>query len=164
MPDKRVPNSQFELPKECHSKISGIFEYWSSIPRASGLPARRQVDPIDISPKLLPNIMLIEPDGVPPRFRFRLLGTGITRFAGRDNTGKWMHQLYDDFEGNLSHQALCRVVRDGVPDYRSGRPVNVKLGDWVYVERIYLPLAENGRTVDMILGLTVFQNTQGQIF
>lgn len=153
-----------DLPADRHPKIDGIVDYWRSIHPAVGLPGRRSLDPLGIPGDLLPNIMLIDVSRGPLRFHFRLLGTSITRFAGRDMSGYWMHEIYPNFEGGAAHTALVRVVEERVPDYRRGRPLNIETPEGVLVERIYLPLADDGSTVDMILSLGVFRDPEGRVW
>lgn len=47
---------------------------------------------------------------------------------------------------------VCRGARTSI---RRGRPQLPHLPDYKWLERIVLPLARDGRTVDMTIGLTV---------
>ena len=151
-----------ELPADCHTKIVRVFDYWRSIHPAVGLPGRRGLDPLQVPEGLLPNMSLIDVTGDPRRFRYRLIGTSITRFAGRDVSGRWLEDVYTGFAGGGVHTALCRVVDDRTGDYRRGPPVHLGMAELAEVERIFLPLADDGASVDMIMALAVFHDTQGR--
>ncbi len=80
------------LPDE---RLRGLAEYWLSKRGAHGaVPPRSAMDPLDF-PQLLPNIMLIErvlQDGA-DRYRFRLAGTAIRHFTGRELTGCFLDEV-----------------------------------------------------------------------
>ena len=68
------------------SILSELYLYWDTKRAGREMPARTDVDPIDI-PLLLPYITLVEreTDGA---FRYRLMGTAVSRQLGRDLTGQ----------------------------------------------------------------------------
>ena len=113
------------------------------------------MDPIDI-PNLLRNMWMVDAVGIPVRFRFRLVGTAITSFTGRDNTGKWVDEVYDDFANTGACRRMNLCLTTGVPLCQRGNVIsNPEYGD-LEAERIYLPLASNGSTVDIIVIMTVY--------
>jgi len=160
----------FSLPKEAAPKIKALFDYWRSIhPAGAGeggplpplLPGRRHLDPIDI-PELLPNIWMIdvlrEPQGSDAlRFRFRLIGTEIVKFTGRDATGKPLDAVYPDYPNTEAFRAHRAVAESGEPGYRKSGVLSNPERDFVEAERLYLPLAEDGKTVDIILVMTLYK-------
>lgn len=148
--------SSFTLPADVSPKIRELFDYWQSIHPESGLPGRRNLDPVDI-PQLLPNIWMIDVRQDPLRFHFRLVGTEIVKFTGRDVTGLSLSEVYPDYENTDAFRFHRACALGGQPAYRkSGLLSNVGY-DHVEAERLYLPLAEDGTTVDILLVMTVFQ-------
>jgi len=156
----------FSLPKEAAPKIRALFDYWRSIhPAGAGqggpLPGRRHLDPIDI-PELLPNIWMIDvlrslqkSDGL--RFRFRLVGTEIVKFTGRDATGQALDAIYPDYPNTEAFRAHRAVAESGQPGYRKSGVLSNPGRNFVEAERLYLPLAEDGKTVDIILVMTLYK-------
>src|SRR3546814_7649374 len=111
--------ASFILPEDAAPKIKALYDYWQSIrPNDLALPGRRHFDPLDI-PELLPNIWMLDVKRDPLRFRFRLIGTEIVRFTGRDSTGQWLDEVYpgyaesDAFRRSEEHtselQSLMRI-------------------------------------------------------
>lgn len=153
----------FTLPDDAAPKIKALYHYWESIrPRGaqSGLlPGRRHLDPVDI-PELLPNIWMIDvardKAGGPPRFRFRLIGTEIVRFTGRDSTGRWLDETYPGYAESDAFRFHRQVAESGRPDYRRSGILSNPGRNYVKAERLYLPLAEDGRTVDILLVMTLY--------
>lgn len=145
------------IPAHCHPKIRAIFDYWRAVHPAVGLPGRQHIDPVDIR-SLLPNVWLMDVLRDPVRFRLRLLGTRIVAYAGEDNTGKWVHELWPD--SNVA--PLREVVETGHPILWRGPSHFRPEKSYFELERIRLPLARDGVTVDMIFGLTVFYDQKGK--
>ena len=73
--------------------IGQLHEYWRTKLNGRQMPARVDIDSIDI-PKLLPYVALIEVGWNPRRFRWRLIGTHITTALGYDSTGFHFDERY----------------------------------------------------------------------
>lgn len=146
----------FSLPKDAAPKIKALYAYWQSIhPAGGGLPGRQHFDPIDI-PELLPHLWMLDVFRDPWRFRFRLVGTEIVRFAGRDVTGQWLDEVVEGYQDSEAFRAHCQIVESGRPGYRRGGvKFNPSRRD-LKAERLYLPLAQDGRTVDILLVMTIY--------
>lgn len=132
--------------------LSGVYGYWSGKCRDGRLPARRDIDPSDI-PHFLAHIFLVEVHRAEDRFRFRfrLVGTGVVEWIGRDATGRFMDDPWYGERGKLLQGHYEEVATDGVARYY------VQYAAWVaHARRSYckllLPMADDGRCVDMILG------------
>jgi hypothetical protein len=130
-------------------KLRQLYAYWKSKAASGRLPSRADISPADV-PQLLPYIFLIDVERDPQRFRFRLIGTQICQWAGRDVTGLYTDDpFYGDHGARLSQQ-YAEVAARGLPFYteqQAARPER----DYVFYDRIVLPLAQDGRTVDMLL-------------
>lgn len=144
------------LPGDAAPKIKTLLDYWRSIhPADGGLPGRRHLDPIDI-PELLPNIWMIDVKRDPLRFRLRLVGTEIVRFTGRDATGRWLDEIYPGYAESDAFAFHSAVAREGKPGYRKGGMLSNPSRSYIEAERLYLPLAEDGRQVDIVLVMTLY--------
>ena len=140
---------------DCAPEIRELIDYWRSIHPQSGLPGRRHFDPIDL-PELLAQIWLIDVARAPLRFRFRLVGTALVEFTGRDSTGKWLDEVYPEFAESGLSQRLRRCVETAEPQFRRHSIATQARSSQIEAEQIYLPLAADGASVDMILAMTVF--------
>jgi hypothetical protein len=147
---------------QIHPKIREIHAYWLGLHPAPGvLPDRRAIDPIAIR-AVLPNLFLLDASPPPLRLRYRLVGTKLVQAGGRELTGRLMEDAHPNLllaEPYADYPACAREARIG---WRRGPTVF----DWdrqhVQIERILLPLATDGRTVDVILGLSVFLDSNGR--
>jgi hypothetical protein len=150
------------VPMDCHLKIRQIFEYWQSMHPDSGLPGRRHFDPLDV-PLLLPNILLVDVvPGPPADFMFRLMGTRLEEFYGDSFAGKPFVSAFVKAKSSQAYIDICGLARDGLPRWWRGPAKFIKNRDYVTTERIYLPLADDGVKVNMVLGLLVakYENTE----
>ncbi|MCR9070332.1 MAG: PAS domain-containing protein [Alphaproteobacteria bacterium] len=136
-------------------RIRRAYTYWSEKQRGAALPARADIDPSDI-PTVLPHMTLVERDADTGRMRYRLFGSALVDLIGRDPTGQYLDEVYPDFNGSPSKIYREQVFDMGKPSHRIGRPTLRFAKDFYSVERLYLPLAEDGRNVDMVIGVLVF--------
>ncbi len=146
-----------------HPKIRELYEYWASLgPGGGKLPGRRDFDPLAV-PHLLPNVMLLDVVGQPPRFRYRLVGTRMVDALGSDLTGRWLDEAHSrPGGGKPQFPSYEKVAHEGVSDWRRGPPHFMSyLDKCTEVERVFLPLATDGRQVDMILTIVVFFDIGG---
>jgi len=142
------------LPESCHPKIRAIYDYWLHIHPAAGLPGRRHFDPVDI-PALLANVYLIDVAPGGTEFTFRLMGTRVEAFFGGNFTGKPVRTAYVTDHKSRTYADIAAMQQDRLPRWRRGPTYYVRNRELAMVERLYLPLADNGETVDMVLGLVV---------
>lgn len=143
------------IPERCHPGITSITRYWESIHPAQGLPGRQHFDPVVI-PNLLANIRLVDVVGHPLRFRVRLTGSRLSEFFGASDTGRWMDEIYPRFEKTATFENYLRVCKTRSPNWRIGRCELRGANECVQYERVQLPFATDGETVDMILIYGVF--------
>mgnify|MGYP006437575267 CR=1 FL=1 len=147
------PDADLELRHEDHR---ALYDYWRGKLRDGALPARADVDPVDLR-RMLPRLALIdvlrEPQGL--AFRYRLTGTEIVNRAGRDPTGKRFDELYDGDYLTTANDTYRRVVDSGRP-HTSDRVYPLVPGrEYMRYDRLLLPLAGDGATVDMVMLLIV---------
>lgn len=135
--------------------VRSAFEYWRSKCRGRALPSRADIDPMEI-PRVLPNISLVERDTETGRYRYRLIGSALVESLGWDATGRYLDEVYPGFENSPSKRYREQVFDLGKPSHRIGRPSLRFAKDFFNVERLYLPLADDGQRVDMVMGIMVF--------
>lgn len=143
-------------PAGAKPEIVAIYDYWrSKVPAGCLLPARRDIDPAEI-PRLLPNVWLVDVVDDVRRFRVRLIGTALVDAGIPLRVGDF---IFDRLMPELRHTLaeFESVVRTREPLWFRG-PVNLRHDTYVHeIERIFLPLASDGRTVDMLLCLSLIQ-------
>lgn len=159
------PGRVASTPSEPHPRIAQLTEHWRGLAPGPGLlPGRRHFDPMKV-PKLLPSIWLLEiVPGPPRRYRYRLIGSRIIDKGALARTGDYLDDPRITKNADQAVALMDQVAADKQPDWRRGPPVAVRHSrDVASIERILLPLAEDGHTVDMILAMTLFYSQDGQL-
>ena len=153
------PRGQREARRDTtawHPKLRALHSYWVSLWRADRLPARQQIDPLAI-PQLLDSVYLIDIERDPLRFRYRLMGTKLVSFRGRELKGLYMDEAHAQFETSPIRLQYEELARRAEPQWRKG----AALFNWgegrQSIERLLLPLATDGATPDCILGMSVYE-------
>lgn len=133
--------------------LGQALAYWVRKRGSRSMPRRGDIDPTEI-PRLLPNLQLIDVLG--DRFRYRLIGTALVETFGRDYTGTYPDELFTGARRDFIC-TLYRSVRDaGRPMFMRNRYHTAKGIDLV-ANRLYLPLSEDDRRVNMIVGVATFE-------
>ncbi len=126
------------------------YRYWERLRGTRPAPTRKEIDPAALR-AVLPYIFMLDVFYDPLRFRFRLIGTGIVTFVGRDSTGKDVtYENYGPYAASL--YLLYKTVSErcapvgfkGSVFYRPGR-------EWQQTEALLLPLCDEGRLVNKII-------------
>lgn len=95
-------------------KLRRLYEYWLQKRGSRPMPARRDMDPLDLR-FALGDIALVEVLRDPLRFRFRLDGTRQVERFGVDMTGKMLDELPDPTMRRLTERSYGDVVASGKP-------------------------------------------------
>jgi len=137
-----------------------FFEYWHHLVTSLGrLPGRRDVDPVQMPRKLLPNVFLADVlhEDRRPRFRFRLLGQEIVDYE-HTRPGQYLHELvlcpdhHADFEAHyLDCLKLHLRLRSSTLGWRSDTKSVISY------EVLLLPLACDGHEVNAMIGLAIYR-------
>jgi hypothetical protein len=145
-----------------HPRAKRLYRYWRSIhPRPGLLPGRQHFDPVAV-PELLPGISLLDVTHDPFRLRYRLCGTAVVGVIGREVTGRWLDEAHSDRDATADYIARCRqLVREAAPSWSKAPPRLWRQSDVALVESLLLPLARDGRTVDMLCAYGVPYHPDG---
>ncbi|HEV2550083.1 MAG TPA: PAS domain-containing protein [Stellaceae bacterium] len=136
-----------------------VLRYWEMKRGARCMPARRDIDPTDL-PRVLPYLQLIEVVA-PDRFRYRLVGTAIVQTFGHDYTGRFLDELTLGADRINFFARRLRAVRDNArPLFVRTQYVSAK-GVHFMANRLYVPLSENDRDVNVVLGSLTFEFSRG---
>jgi hypothetical protein len=132
---------------------------WSQLRGETRVPLRADFSPELLKP-WLPNIVIVEAVGAPPRFRVRLAGTAAVSFAGRDFTDRFL----DDVIPPEHYQA---TVAPYVHAIESGEPAEDDIlrhqfvapdGTHLPVRRLVMPCSSDGARIDrFVVGLFLYR-------
>jgi hypothetical protein len=147
------------VPPEPNDKLAALERHWRAMHPPAGLPGRQHFDPIDV-PSLLPWILLVDVAREPLRFRYRVIGTAHVDTLGYNPTGRWFDEAHPDFHQTTVCREFTEVATRGEPTYYRGPLTFVATKGFLEIERLVLPLARNGRIVDMLLAIVVHQPVQ----
>jgi len=146
-------NAQLSASATAARAHQEMFAYWASLRRGASLPSRVDLHPSGIK-KMLPTVSLIDVkrdlDGAID-YRLRLAGTGLYTVYGREITGRTLEDVYASSAVEYWRRELDKVVIERRPG------VGVHSLAWkgsphMSILWLRLPLASNGKDVDMILG------------
>src|ERR1700761_4174361 len=130
-----------------------MLAYWASRPAGGRPPGGAPIHPQHIK-RHLPTVSLIDVIDDPRDYRLRLAGTGLYGVYGQEITGRTLEDVYAGpaaayWRGELDK--ICDSRRPGVGvhslAWRGAAHLSIL---W-----LRMPLASNGRDVDMILGYDV---------
>lgn len=131
-------------------KIGKIYRYWLDKCAAGHLPARRDIDPVDLS-DCLSVLMILETVDGGDDFRIRLAGSQVEEAHGRSLKGCLISELVPHGDELTVIMARLRaIVATQKPDFRSGSLAAIGRG-YIAFERVALPLAEDGLRVSHLL-------------
>jgi len=138
-----------------HARLTGLYRYWEKKRGERKMPARRDLRPEEMRDFLGYVVLVDVESAVPPRYRYRLVGSEIAGAYGRDLTG-----LYVDDVQPLSYRNL--LLRHYGRATELARPIlhRVKFMEWTgkvhELIRLILPLSDDNQTVNMLLMTSAF--------
>ncbi len=127
-----------------------LLAYWESVSPRGLLPGREDLDPLSI-PHILPFCELIDVHRDPLDFEYRLVGTKIDEISRQNYTGLKVSEIPTQNPPSLMYELYSRVTHEKKP-VRAVLPYTGNIPRISEVESLVLPLACNGRDVDMLLG------------
>ena len=136
-------------------RLKEALAYWQSKRAGRAMPARRDLDPVDV-PKLLPYVMLYDVLPAPLDFRFRLIGTEARSLLSQDYTGKLFSELPGKGRGSIVWDNCEQVVLTRAPFSRSPPYVGPER-HLRHCENLLMPLSDNGSDVTMIVQVISFE-------
>jgi hypothetical protein len=155
------PKMELGAPNTALRAHEELFSYWAELRRRGRLPARRDLDPARIK-RLLPTVSLTQVVGDPRDYRLRLAGTGLYGVYGGEITGRKLEDVYASDAAAYWRRELDQVVAERRP--RAGQHSMAWRGaSHMTLLWLRLPLATNGRDVDVILGYDAVLASRGEM-
>ena len=148
------------LPPDCFASTRWLYDYWAAQrPAPDMLPGRQHLDPVDFY-RLWPWIWMVDVQHRPLRFKFRLIGTELVALLQHDHTGRWLDEAVPELLGSPVVEELEQAVTTRTPGFCRSPSYfryeeEVLFQPNVIAERLFLPLAGNGRLVNIVLVLTL---------
>lgn len=126
-----------------------LYAYWDAIRNGRIAPRRFEIEPAKIS-ELLRDTFIAECSGL-LAFRFRLAGTRVCHYFGRELRGVDFLSLWSLEDRNSMSSTLESIVNDGAVGHGSFIAVTESNREAVF-EFALLPLIHTGSTINRILG------------
>lgn len=125
-----------------------LHEYWQAKRGKRMFPARGDIDPLDFA-LVLGHVSLVQVEGHPARFRYRLVGSNTSQHLGGHLTGRYTDDLPDE-----GMRSMVEALYRGTVTLRrplANRGETVYAGErWVW-ETLSMPLASKPAVIDMLL-------------
>jgi hypothetical protein len=132
-----------------HPRLRQLYDYWNDKRGDRPMPARVDLDPVDMRFAIGDVVLADVIDAEPPRFRIRLHGTNLSERTNFDLTGKMLDEMPVPEFRDLSHRSFRKVVRTREPLHVLAE--RLLDGRMQRYEAIILPLSSDGERVDRLM-------------
>jgi hypothetical protein len=134
------------------ARIEELVGYWDRKRGGRFACSRADIDPTELASHL-PDLFMADVLDGGADFRYRLVGTQIVRGLGRDSTGRRLSELYGAKPAALQKvlATFRTVVEEKRPVFGRGTIFWLPSRDIRRFAAGYLPLSDDGRTVNIIL-------------
>lgn len=135
------------------------FDYWAAKRGERLMPARADIDPLEIV-SILPHVVLIDVlrdarPGWPLDFRYRVMGTTVDAHMSRRFTGVKMSDVPHQQPDSQLFRNFAHVVKTREPQFNRVPYVGPHK-DFLSVVDLVMPLSTDGETVDMLMSIVDF--------
>lgn len=154
---KRYPRStNLDFLEFCHPRILALYQYWNSKRGTRLMPSRADIDPLDF-PGYLPGIVMVDVGYEPFTLTYRLVGTRECEARGHNPTGRSVFEAWDGRSQEDVIENYRQVVARKAPIYDFDRTHDPQR-EWIENGTVFLPLADDGETVNKILIYTEYKD------
>lgn len=110
----------------------------------------------------MPGVWMLDVLREPLRYRYRLAGTKEVETLQREVTGRMFDEVHPQIHNKEeTYGRLDLSVERGVSTYRKGQIVAIHKKEHLTVENFIVPLARDGKLVDIILGFSILFQLDG---
>lgn len=135
-------------PRPALPRLHRLYQHWNALKGERPLPSPAAFDILGL-PQLMGFLHVLDVQGDPPRFRFRLFGTRIAEVGGRDLTGKWVEDIQPPRWAAAVQAAFCEPLARRAPCYsRSDEAYDLGA---IEMHRLACPFSTNGQDIDRLL-------------
>lgn len=143
-------------------RLQGLFRYWGSKLLGRPMPARSDLDPLEMRP-WLGNLVLVDfpvPDLT--EYRIRLEGVNVVQFYGASRTGRGIEVMTSEMERQVVLPQYFSVVETRIPAYFEAEFISSE-GVLTYQHKLILPLSDDGARVNMTLAGIYFDRVPAEL-
>ena len=143
--------------------LAAVHAYWLAKRGSRTMPARADINPVELR-EHLGWIMMIEVMDNCSDFRYRLIGTKVTRYFLTNSTGCTVSEAYGPF-GETAVKGVKAVYRKSARDkivVRAEGKANwitdwkEETRDFPHFDSLYLPLSDDGETCNILMAVFTF--------
>ena len=132
------------------ARLLGLFHYWHGKCQGRVMPARRDIDPIEMR-QWLGNLLLVDFPPDPLQYRIRLDGVNLVQFYSSSREGRGVEVMTSEEERRIVLPQYMTVLEKKQPAYYETQFVTSE-GIVTSQRKLLLPLSEDGERVNMVLG------------
>jgi len=144
---------------DLENATAALRALWSRLRGEAPVPLRSDFSPELLKP-WLPNIVIVEAVGAPPRFRVRLAGTAAVSFAGRDFTDRFLDDVIPPEHYQTTVAPYVHAIESGEPaeDDILRHQFVAPDGTHLPVRRLVMPCSSDGARIDrFVVGLFLYR-------
>ena len=135
-----------------HEELAALHRFWLGLSKGGRLPARHDFVAEDLA-DWIGHVSLLEVERDPLRFRFVLHGGHFTLLSGLSLAGRYLEEGLTPRYRDEVISTYREAVETRQPVYRHYTDPSLP---WRELDRLILPLADDGVTVDQVLGATIY--------
>lgn len=83
---------------------------------------------------------------------------------GADHNGRFLDEIHTNFSETTTSKQYMEVLRTSQIAFREGPPTLRKGDDHRWMQRLLLPLARDGKSIDMVLGMGIYAELPKEAF
>jgi len=150
--------TEIDPPSLANPTLNFLKQYWDGKRGARAMPCRADIRPAEMK-EHLGSVVLVDVLPGFEDFRYRTVGTKVTRYMMGGATGKTVREVFARYgeaavNGTLATYRKC--ARDRAIVHAWGG--TEWLGhDFLDFDSLYLPLSDDGRDVNMVLSAVTFE-------
>ena len=133
----------------CLPSTRAVYEYWDGKRAGRRMPARRDIDPVEMKPWLA-NMQLIDVSHNPRRMVYRLVGELDVAFRGYNPTGRLVEECCIGLNLEETLKNFDIVITERTPLYDWADYLS-KSGFLRSQEELLMPLSDDDETVNMVM-------------
>jgi hypothetical protein len=137
-----------------HPLLKQLYAYWLGKRAGICMPPRRAIAPDELR-GLLPHLLLIDVVAAEQRYRYRLAGTHIREFFGREITGLHLDEIADGQPYRHFKAIFDTVAQLPAINYYASE-FWWEQRHWLHYQRLLLPLSDDGLSVNMLVGASIY--------
>lgn len=130
--------------------------YWERTKGDRTMPRKQDIDPVDIPARILPHLQVIEVLGQGEAFKYRLVGTEVSKTFGQEYSGKRPEEFLPPDRAQFITAVYRECWERREPLFARNKYIDARGSDLLIASRLYMPLSDDGRSVNYIFAALTF--------